>query len=277
MKKTDTFIKNAIRALENDKFFILRISDYNTTGLKGSFDNDDFTPWKSLVQGDAFTVKASEGAAGCFGIGKAAPFVVSKLQTVFYRTFDEDGIRAAQGVTHLVSFENEKSVGGEDTITRATGYYGKGEENAPFSKIEKLDQLIQRTEHGTDLFIPGFDFSTGKQSSDWADEIIIEILDNFLYSICSGNMVVTVENRQINKDTVTNFIESYYPKTKHAAAFYDVIREDNDQVYEEIKPFYKLGEVRLRLLYSPMGNKKVLVYCIIDIYHIYYFLTEVVD
>lgn len=257
-EKTDAFIKNAIKTIEGDNLFILRISDYNTTGLKGAFDDDEFMPWKSLVQGDAFTVKPNDGAAGSYGIGKAAPFVVSNLQTVFYRTYDENGVRAAQGVTHLVSFEMENSYNGKDSITRSTGYYGDGEDNRPFTKIEKLDKLFQRTEHGTDLFIPGFNFVTGR-TTKWSDEVIIEILDNFLYSICSGHMVVTVENQILNKDTVSHYIEKYYPKTKHAMAFYDVIRNDNENVIEEVKPFYKLGDIRLRILYSPMGNKKVLV------------------
>lgn len=257
-EKTDAFIKNAIKTIEGDKFFILRISDYNTTGLKGAFDDNEFTPWKSLVQGDAFTVKSSDGAAGSYGIGKAAPFVVSNLQTVFYRTFDEDGVGAAQGVTHLVSFEKENSISGIDTVTRSTGYYGSGENNKPFRKLDKLDRLIERTEHGTDLFIPGFNFVTGR-STKWSDEIIIEILDNFLYSIYSGYMVVIVENQKIDKDTVSHYIKKYQPKTKHVAAFYDVIRENNRDVIEEIKPFYGLGDIRFRILYTPMGNKKVLV------------------
>lgn len=86
---------------------MLRVSDYNTTGLKGAFSDNKITPWKSLVQGNAFSVKSADNVAGSYGIGKAAPFVVSGLQTVFYRTYDENGERVAQGVTHLVSFEDE--------------------------------------------------------------------------------------------------------------------------------------------------------------------------
>lgn len=68
---------------------MLRVSDYNTTGLKGAFSDNKITPWKSLVQGNAFSVKSTDNVAGSYGIGKAAPFVVSGLQTVFYRTYDE--------------------------------------------------------------------------------------------------------------------------------------------------------------------------------------------
>ena len=121
-----------------------------------------------------------------------------------------------------------------------------------------MDNICERTEHGTDLFIPGFNFITG-HSTKWDDEIIIEILDNFLYSICSGNLEVKVDKTVINKNTVAGYINRYLPKTKHAAAFYEVIREDNEAVVEEIKEFYKLGTLRLRLLYAPNANKKVLV------------------
>ena len=256
--KTNEFIKNAIDAISGDKFFVLRISDYNTFGLQGAFENDEFKPWKSLVQGEAFSVKASDSAAGSFGIGKAAPFVVSKLQTVFYRTYDEKEVRAAQGVTHLVSFEGSASVLGEDKIRRSTGYYGDGHENRAFKSIQQLDAICRRDEHGTDLFVPAFDFVTG-HSTNWDDEIIIEILDNFLYSIYSGKLEVVVNKSLINKNTVDGYINRYLPKTKQVAAFYDVVREDNENVIEEIKEFYKLGSLRLRLLYTPDANKKVLV------------------
>lgn len=256
--KTNEFIKNAIDAISGENFFVLRISDYNTFGLQGAFENDEFMPWKSLVQGDAFSVKASDSAAGSFGIGKAAPFVVSDLQTVFYRTYDEKEVKAAQGVTHLVSFEGDISVPGEDRIRRSTGYFGAGFDNRAFKSISQLDNICERTEHGTDLFIPGFNFITG-HSTKWDDEIIIEILDNFLYSICSGNLEVKVDKTVINKNTVAGYINRYLPKTKHAAAFYEVIREDNEAVVEEIKEFYRLGTLRLRLLYAPNANKKVLV------------------
>lgn len=41
--------------------------------------------------------------------------------------------------------------------------------------------------------------------------------------------------------------------------FYNVIRTDNKEVIEETFPFHKLGVLRLRLLYEPDLNKKVLV------------------
>ena len=45
---------------------MLRVSDYNTTGLKGAFSDNKITPWKSLVQGNAFSVKSTDNVAGSY-------------------------------------------------------------------------------------------------------------------------------------------------------------------------------------------------------------------
>ena len=257
-EKTLAFVNEAIKTISGDKFFVLRISDYNTTGLKGAFDDENITHWKGLVQGNAFSIKTSNTAAGSFGIGKAAPFVVSKLQTVFYRTFDESGIRAAQGVTHLVSFKDIAIAPGEDPVRRSTGYFSDGDKNKPLPRIEQLDNLNYRNECGTDLFIPGFDFAASK-ADNWTDDIIIELLENFLYSIYSGKMEVIIDDKHLNKSTVAVYINRYMPKTKNAESFYKVICEDNADVNEEKMDFHGMGTLRLRVLYSPDANKKVLV------------------
>lgn len=255
--KTVRFINDAAKSIQDGGIFVLRVSDYNTTGLKGAFSSEKITPWKSLVQGNAFSVKNSDNAAGSYGIGKAAPFVVSGLQTVFYRTLDEEGERAAQGVTHLVSFEDANmSKLGEDTVRRSTGYYGNGLENKPFHSIKELDEINERIECGTDLFIPVFTFAAGKL--DWKDEIIVEILDNFLYSIYSGKLEVQIDKMTLCKNNILSQIIRLMPKTKNAAAFYDVIREDNLDVIEEVKKFYEMGYLRLRLLYKADMNKQIL-------------------
>lgn len=256
--KTLNFIREASKSVNNVAgIFVLRVSDYNTTGLKGAFSSEKISPWKSLVQGNAFSVKNSDNAAGSYGIGKAASFVVSKLQTVFYRTYDEEGKRAAQGVTHLVSFEDANmSNPGEDIVRRSTGYYGNGVENKPFQSIKELDEINERTEYGTDLFIPAFAFASGKL--DWKDEIIVEILDNFLYSIYSGKLEVKIDKIILCKENLLKQITKLEKKTKDAADFYDVIREDNKDVTEETREFYEMGYLRLRLLYKADMNKKIL-------------------
>ena len=262
-ERAKNFINDALRTLSNDKIWVLRISDYNTTGLKGAFSNEVFTPWKGLVQGDGINIKHDDVAAGCFGIGKAAPFAVSDLQTVFYRTLDEVGVRAAQGVTHLVSF-NDIDVSGRECIKRSTGYFGAGNNNQPFRNIDLLDKLQLRTSTGTDLFIMGFNAWAGAGKGDWMEDIAVEILENFVCSIYSNKLEISIEEKGgrrvvITKNSLPHILARFMPKTKHATFFYNAINEENPLVKELRRDFYGLGELRLRLLYTPDANKKVLV------------------
>ena len=258
---TKAFLRNAQRYFsKSNKFFVLQVSDYNTKGVQGAFSSNNITPWGSLVKGNAFSVKADESnAAGSYGIGKAAPFVSSAFQTVFYRTFDIDNERAALGVARLMAFNaaaGEVSPG-EDPVRRSVGYYGSNKNNKPSVRIEELDKICQRTEHGTDLFIPGFMYSTA--DNEWVKTILLEVVDNFLYSIYTGKLEVIVEDTRLNRGSLPVVLSFLGPKAKNASMFYDVIREDNQQVHEMIEPFHKLGSLRLRLLYDHDLSKRVLV------------------
>ena len=93
----------------------------------------------------------------------------------------------------------------------------------------------------------------------WKEEVIVEILDNFLYSIYSGKLEIKIDNIKLNKESLSTYIDKLMPKTKHAACFYEVIRDDNDKVIEETKKFYEWGKLRLRLLYNPDLNKQILI------------------
>ena len=160
-------------------------------------------------------------------------------------------------MTHLVSFKDENCNPLEDAVRRSTGYYSTNSLNTPFKTLPLLEQLSSRNESGTDLFVPGFNFSSAK-TDDWKDDIIIEILENFLYSIYSGKMEVIVDDKKLNASTVEGHISRLLPKTKKAASFYSVI-SDNEKIIEESRDFYGLGTLKLRVLYYPDSIKKVLV------------------
>ncbi|MHB8065879.1 MAG: hypothetical protein ACYDG2_25235 [Ruminiclostridium sp.] len=102
-KATDFFLKSC-DVIHRENVCVLRISDFNTIGLRGSDKEYEITPWQSLVK--ASGVSDKDGAAGgSYGIGKSAPFACSDLRTLFYSTYDIDDITATQGVSRLVSFE----------------------------------------------------------------------------------------------------------------------------------------------------------------------------
>ena len=114
--KTPQFFQNAISRLEGKKITMLRISDFNTTGLKGS-------DWDNLVNSSGTSEKA-EGKGGSFGIGKNAPFACSEFRTVFYSTLNLDNEKRSKGVARLISFKLGINEDGSDDLSQGTGYYG---------------------------------------------------------------------------------------------------------------------------------------------------------
>ena len=257
-EKTHTFLDVALHDIRQSKICVLRISDFNTKGLEGPYSVNGITPWVSLVKGTAFSIKsAGKTAAGSYGIGKAAPFINSKYQTVFYRTQNLEGEKAAQGVAHLMSFTDE-SYGDADPIRRSVGYFGEKNGNAAVPSMSQLDKLYERTKTGTDLFVPGFNFALGGKS-DWINQMIGEILDNFLMAIHYQNLSVTIEGKEIKKDTLRYVIAQNTKYAKDAYFFNKVLMAEPDKIVEEDLNFHGMGQLRLRLMYANDLNKKILV------------------
>lgn len=258
MENVDNFINQASKTLKERSLFVLRVSDYNTIGLQGAYDNQNITPWVSLVKSTGISMKLdSRSAAGSYGIGKAAAFVNSNLQTVFYRTMDLDGVRAAQGVASLMAY-NDDSVPGEDPMRRSTGYYGDPSKNLPVECLEQLDAIYERNDVGTDLFIPGFR-SIYPGRADWVEIMVGEILENFLMSIYYGKLSVKIEREIIDKEHLNIAISKNQKSAKNAYCFSKVLTAGEDEVIEETFDFHRLGTLRLRLLYANDMNKKILV------------------
>ena len=256
--RTRAFINTALRDLREEKICVLRVSDYNTKGLEGPYSSHGITPWVSLVKGTAFSVKASvKTAAGSYGIGKAAPFINSKYQTVFYRTKNIAGETAVQGVAHLMSFSDE-SYGDVDPIRRSVGFFGETNGNIAVPNMAELDRLYARTDVGTDLFVPGFNFVVDGKN-DWINQMIGEILENFLMAIEYKNLVVSIEGRDITRDTVRYAIARNQKYAKDAYYFNKILMAEPDKIVDEDYNFHGMGQLRLRLLYANDLNKKILV------------------
>ena len=95
-KKTVDFLKRAAAIAKQDRIPVLRISDFNTTGLVGS-DQDYNTPWQNLVK--ASGVSNKEGSAGgSFGIGKSAPLPARNCGRFFMPQKAKTGWRQARGL-----------------------------------------------------------------------------------------------------------------------------------------------------------------------------------
>lgn len=249
-KKTIDFFMNAKSVLENSRVNVLRVSDFNTTGLQGS-DKEYNTPWINLVKSAG--VSGKEGTAGgSFGIGKSAPFACSYLRTLFYATRDIDGLSAFQGIAKLVSFKEKDAFEDKDNLTTGTGYYSADKRNTPLKECCSIDPDYKRQECGTDIFILGF-----HNSDDWELNIITSILDEFLVAIYNNELIVKVNKTTITAQNLGIIIETYRESAKLAYNYYQVLT-DSDAIVQEHE-FPGLGTVKLHILIKAGLHRKVMM------------------
>lgn len=254
-KNAQKFFENATRVSKQRAIRCLRISDYNTSGLTGS-SGDYNTPWCNLTKSQGTSDK-SGATGGSFGIGKFAPFACSDFRTVFYSTLDKERTEAYQGVSRLTSFKASNQEG--DFITQGIGFYGLAH-NKPVNKQISLQEGYCRHENefGTDIFILAFN-----GDKKWKDDLIISVLDGFLYAIFNNELIVNVDNETISKDTLPSLMEKYKQefasnRTEHADKYYSILTTDSENSKEFCKDFADgLGVVKLKLMISPEMHKRV--------------------
>ncbi|WP_276907278.1 hypothetical protein [Peptoniphilus duerdenii] len=218
--KTQEFFKYSNKLLQKGNVKVLRISDFNTTGLIGSKEEKD-TPWNDLIKAAGISNKGGD-AGGSFGIGKYAVFACSNLRTVFYSTYDEDSVEASQGVAEVINFID---VDGKEK--EGEGYYGIGSKNLPIFNQLNLDPNFSRGKRtGTDIYILGF-----IDRDDWEESIIYSVIDSFLIAIYNEKLEVKVGNTLINKDTLKDIIENKldydkFQRNRNSLEFYKVLTSD---------------------------------------------------
>ena len=249
--KAKEYLEGAMACISAPTMQVLRISDFNTTGLLDPYLPALKSIWYSMTKIDGGSTKGKDKSGG-FGIGKNAPYANSSLRTVFYRTLNLNNEIAAQGISRSISFptdftDEETQM---ETMTTGFGYYGNPDGNLPVETIEELDKIYKRDEIGTDLFIYGF-----KGDDKWQKSMIVEILNNFLVSIYRENLEVRVEDVIINKDNLDYLINTYIKGSgkkgcKTCYSNYLVLTSANK--IEERKEFHGMGELKLSLLIDPL-------------------------
>lgn len=140
----------------------------------------------------------------------------------------------------------------------SVGYFGETNGNIAVPNMAELDRLYARTDVGTDLFVPGFNFVVDGKN-DWINQMIGEILENFLMAIEYKNLVVSIEGRDITRDTVRYAIARNQKYAKDAYYFNKILMAEPDKIVDEDYNFHGMGQLRLRLLYANDLNKKILV------------------
>ena len=249
---TEQFLQYAYEATKTNTIRCLRISDRNTTGLRGS-DKRFGTPWCNLLKAQGVSDKSGT-SGGSKGIGKFAPFACSSLRTVFYSTVSDDNLQASQGVSRLISFLDG------DNLSMGLGYYGEDDERcSPIKEQMSLDPNYKRAdnEYGTDIYIIGF-----TDDAEWKNKMIGSVLDGFIYAIQNEKLVVKIDDVEISRktleDVVNNLDKEYVPE--HADEYFKVLTSKKAVEFpkHEIKNSAGkiLGSVSLKVLLDADFHRK---------------------
>lgn len=222
-EKARNFYLNGLNLMDK-QIPILRISDFNTTGLTGSRGSYN-TPWLDLTKASGVSDKAV-GSMGSFGIGKFASFAASSFRTIFYNTVDIEGNHAFQGISRITSFKRE-----DGETTQGVGYLGN-ENNTPLYENRSIDPNYEReiSKTGTDIYIAGF----RNIENTWEESIISAVIDDFLYAIYIGNLVVKIGAIEINKDNLNTIMEEFHEFFSEGAKDYYKVLTDENTSYSEI-------------------------------------------
>ena len=230
---------------------VLKISDYNTIGLTGVYEEKG-SNWTGLVREISATNKGN-GQSGSFGVGKFAPFNFSSIRTIVYSTQNIDGDTALQGKTILTTFRDE-----DGKLKQNVGLFGVDEEEdcKAVYDVSDMPELYRRDQFGTDLFVLGF-----KEDSDWMEQVSASVLEYFFYTIYKGDLEVSIvdgnKEISINKDNLGDMIYSYEGYCKDndiefsAPLFWEVLNDTTGKTKHFKEVFRNKGEVELYLMMDP--------------------------
>lgn len=250
--QTVAFFKEAKKMLSGTTVPVLKISDFNTTGLTvGKHGGDRASAWFRLTKAVGSSDK-NAGKLGSFGIGKHAPYACSDLRTVFYGTKDSTGAVAFQGVSKLVSHLTQLK-----KVTQGHGYFGVKNGHKPMLTFDAIPSTFARKQVGADVYIMGF-----HDYPDWEDKIIKSVIESFFVAIHDQTLIVKVGKTALNQLTLPAQIKKYYAEPDpqfYADEQYAALISEESHQFENLD-FYGLGAVRLRVLVNKDFRKRVAMF-----------------
>lgn len=202
-QKARQFFEVATKELEKPTIAVLEISDTNTRGIAGPAVNG--TPYYAFMKAKGQSKKQSDLASGSFGIGKFAPYAVSKLRTVFvstvYREANGEYRQLTQGKSILMSHD-------EGSMRhQGIGFWGDTTKCQPIrdNAIKMPPWLVREATPskypdslGTKLSILGFDDRRG-----WEKLLAASVAENFFGAIAEGKLEVEIVGYyDLTKDTI---------------------------------------------------------------------------
>ena len=223
-ERLEKFRQVANEKFESDTIDILKISDYNTTGLVG-IEKRVNSAWYGLIKSSGNSTKSGV-SGGSYGSGKHAAFVFSYFRTILYGTYVENEGFAFQGKSILCSHKKD------GVVKSNIGYWGNitEQECKPIRNQETMDEFFRRKQTGTDLYIIGAKL----EKEEWVENIIYSVIENFWKLIIDDKLEVIIVNngQRINIDS------------KNVRALAQMGKEENARIDEhDIFNAYKFIEL----------------------------------
>lgn len=249
------FYNEAIDKINEDTLLpVLKISDFNTTGLSGG-DNEVSGNYYNFCKAVGASSKEG-GLGGSFGLGKGAYFSASGFKMIFFSSIFSKDRLVFQGKLRLSSFDDN------GVVRQGNGSFGY-ESQKPVREENDTPELFKRKEQGTDIYI--IDFKGGQY---WESDIIKSVLNNFWPAVSENYLEVKVEDQLINKDNLEKFLTKYYDSYDDGSFLQDTkdypcpipyyMAYKNGQLFEKELPV--LGKTKLFLYFNSAFNNKIAFY-----------------
>ncbi len=212
-RKSFIFFENSLKELEKKKISVLEISDYNTTGMKGPSTNG--TSFYAFMKAKGQSRKETDMASGSYGIGKFAPYAVSKIRTIFISTVYQDDSgelkQLTQGKSILMSHDQHGK------RKQGVGFWGVKEKCQPIYGVSQdLPKWIQRENSALNIKSKGCKLTVlcFDAVKNWEEHLATSVAENFFGAILNGNLQVEIEDKYtLDQSTINEFFENKSTRT----------------------------------------------------------------
>lgn len=251
--KNNKRLSNVLESFENGMIPVLRVGDYNTTGLTGSESKSDLgSPLGALTRGNGISAGKND-AGGSFGVGKSAGLAASSLRTELWTTRTIDSSESIlAGLSYLATHDDPGNPNIPDDRRMADGHFILKNDTDDFHYFRapsiRIGPFDARVLPGTDTYILGY-LDDGDTN---LEHIRHAVVDNFMAAIYRGELVVTIGEWTLDRTTIENECR----KDPAELAFLTALREE--PIVDNIQG---LGEVRLYVNLDDTLEKNLFTNC----------------
>ena len=198
LESKSIYTKEAIthmrRKIQEPKVKFLSFEDENTKGL-----TDKTWSYYAYKKGAHYEEEDDELESirgGSHGVGKIASNAASDIHVMFFSNYDVNGKKQIGGTAQLL----EHKIDGQ--CFRSTGYFTELDADDFIPYMNVYGSPYDKETRGLKIVIPFL-------RNEYFDEkgIIRAVCDNFFLAVLTGGLVVDVNNKIINKDTIDQIVE----------------------------------------------------------------------